>query len=292
MNADYVLITPAHNEEGHIERLVKCVIAQTILPRRWIILDDASTDKTGRIIAKYESLYDFITCRRLERLKTESYYSRRTSVVLRGYEEIKKLKFDFLGVLDADITVQPTYYEELMTEFDLNSRLGVASGVYLDKVNGRFRKVPLAEISTPGGLHMFRRECYEEIGGYIPLEYGGDDSLADIKARMQGWETRCFRRYQVVHHRPIGTGGGIGLLHGKFRQGLAEYQLGTHPIFMLAKSLRRFFCERPYLLASAARMMGYLYAHLKREKRRIPEEIVSFYRREQMKRLAASVRGR
>ena len=139
---------------------------------------------------------------------------------------------------------------------------------------------------------MFRRECYEEIGGYIPMEYGGDDSLADIKARMLGWQTRSFPQYRAVHHRPMGTGTGISPLHGKFRQGLAEYHLGMHPVFVLAKSFRRSYRERPYFLASAARMLGYLYANLKRQKRQIPDEIISYYRREQMRRLAAFVRGR
>lgn len=291
MNEDYVLITPAHNEEANIERLVHSVIAQTILPKKWIILDDASTDRTGEIMARYDSQHDFIISRRLNRREIPSYYIRRTLVVLQGYEELKKLEFDFLGVLDADITVKPTYYEQLLTEFDRNLKLGVASGIYLDEINGRLRKVPQAEISTPGGLHMFRRKCYEEIGGYVALEYGGDDSLADIMSRMHGWQTRSFPQYPAIHHRAMGTGGGIGVLHGKFRQGLAEYQFGTHPVFMLAKTLRRFYRERPYLLASAARMTGYLYAHLKREKRQVPDEVVSFYRREQIQRLLVSVRG-
>ena len=136
---------------------------------------------------------------------------------------------------------------------------------------------------------MFRRECYEQVGGYVPLKYGGDDSLACIMARMRGWETRCFPGYEAVHYRPVGTGVGISPLHGKFRQGLAEYQLGTHPAFMLAKTLRRTYRERPYLLASVARIAGYVYAHLKREDRSIPKEVVSFYRREQIKRLVACV---
>ncbi len=287
MSREYVLITPVHNEEKYIERTIKCVIAQSILPKKWLLIDDDSTDKTAEIIRQYEWRYNFINHFHLQRDNIESYYARRTGVFLSGYERIKDIKYAFLGSLDADISLKPTYYESILGEFNHNPRLGVASGIYLDDVNGQLRRIFRPEISTPGAIQMFRRECYEEIGGYVPLKYGGDDSLAEIKARMYGWETRSFSQYQVVHHRLAGTGSGTCLLYGKFRQGLADYGLGTHPVFMLAKSLLRVFWERPYFFASAARMIGYLHAHLHKEKRQIPNEVVTFYRREQMRRLRA-----
>ena len=294
MKTNYVLVTPAYNEEEFIENVIKSVIVQTILPQKWLIVNDGSTDGTDEIIKQYEARHDFITSVRLKREDIGSYYGRRTHAVLIGYEKIKKLEFDFLGVLDADISLDPTYYECILAEFDRNPRLGIASGIHVDKVNERFRKVVRDpdEISTPGGFQLFRRECYEAIGGYSVLKYGGDDSLANIMVRMNGWETKSFAQYRAIHHRIIGTSNGTHILAAKCRDGRAEYILGTHPLFALAKSFRRVFLEKPFLLASTARLAGFLSGYLVREKREVPDTVVNFIRKEQIKRLLSWWRGK
>ena len=230
MKTKYVLVTAAHNEEKFIEEPLKSVIAQTILPQKWLILNDGSTDRTDEIIKQYEAQHDFITSLRLKREDIGSYYGRKMRVVSIGYEKIRKLEFDFLGMLDADISLEPTYYESIFAEFDRNPRLGIASGFHVNKIKGQVRKDVRDpdQISTPGGFHVFRRECYEAIGGYSVLKYGGADSLANIMARMNGWETKHFPQYQAIHYRTLGTGGGTHILAAKYRDGRAEYILGTH----------------------------------------------------------------
>jgi len=285
MKTKYVLITPVHNEEEFIGVTMKSVIAQTILPQKWLIVDDASTDGTSEIIKRYEAQHDFITCPRLTREDIESYYNRRVRVVLAGIEATKTLKYDFLGVLDADITLEPTYYEGLLREFDRDPKLGIASGIYVDKVGNQLRKVLIDVNHSPGALHMFRRQCYEAIGGYIPLKYGGDDTCAEIMARMNGWETRSFPQYQVIHSRAVGTRDGRSSLRARFCQGLTEYGVATHPLFMLAKSLRRVFLEKPYFTGSLTRLVGFLYGYWLREERKISPEAIRFVRREQIRRL-------
>jgi glycosyltransferase involved in cell wall biosynthesis len=286
----YILITPAYNEEDNIERVINSIIVQTIPPQKWLIVNDGSTDRTGEIIERYEAKYDFISCLRLKREYIKSYYGRRTQVVLAGYEKIKKLEFNFLGILDADISCRPTYYEDIMKEFEANAKLGLAGGKYVYKFGSKIQQVLIDDSCVPGSIQMFRRQCYEQIGGYVPLEYGGDDSLADIMVRMHGWETRSFSKYQVIQHRIVGTAG-KSVLKAKFRQGFTEYGVATHPLFMLAKSLRRVFLERPFFFGSAARMAGFLYAYLQCGKRSIPDDIVSFVRKEQIARLMSYVRG-
>jgi len=290
VNCEYILISPVHNEEAYIERTIKCIIAQSVPPKKWVIVNDSSTDKTDEIIKQYESQYDFISYLYLQHNDAQSYYDRKIRAFLSGYEKIKDTKYEFLGCLDADISLEPTYYESILEKFDHNPKLGVASGVYLDEVNGRLRRIFIARISTPGAIQLFRRQCYEEIGGYIPLKYGGVDTLSEIMARMAGWETKSFPKYKAIHHRPVGKGLRNGVLHGKLYQGFIEYQLGTHPLFMVAKSILRAFWERPLFFASATRMTGYLYAHLKKEERRIPDKVMNFYRNEQMRRLRACFR--
>jgi len=289
VKTEYVLITPVHNEEDFIESVIKSVISQTILPKRWMIVDDASTDGTTEIIRKYAAQHDFIMCHRLKRLSIESYYANKTQVFLAAYEDIRGLEYDFIGNLDADIFLEPTYYERILEEFDKNPRFGIASGIYVDKIGNKLQKVPIDMNHCPGAIQMFRRQCYNTIGGYIPQKYGGDDSCAEIIARMNGWQTRSFPQYQVIHLRPVGTNDGLSIIQAKFRQGLTEYGVATHPVFMLAKSLRRIFLERPYLMAAIARLAGFLYGYWLREERNISAEAIRFVRREQMKRLVAYV---
>ncbi len=285
MNARYVLVTPAYNEEIHIESLILSVVAQTIKPQKWLIVDDGSNDATSEIIKKYENQHDFITCHRLERGDIISYYDRRANVVLTGIEKIKDMEFDFLAVLDADIIPEPNYFEGIMQEFDRDPQLGIAAGIFMYEVNNR-REIALTDrLCTSGSHQVFRRECYNQIGGYVPLKYGGDDSLVDIMARMHGWKTCNFDEYPVLQKRVVGTGDDKTVLQARFGQGLTDYGIATHPIFMMAKCLRRAFLEKPYIVGGMARWAGFSAGYLRREKRQISSEVISFVRKEQIKRL-------
>ena len=285
INYRYILITPVHNEEEYMEQLIETVLAQTILPSRWVIVDDASSDKTSQIAKSYSEQYDFIQYHRIESNSLVTYYSRRTIVWLHGFDQIKDEQYDFVGALDVDITLPSGYYEKILTEFEKDPHLGVATGQYVEKLDGQLAPlIPRHHDSTPGGLQLFRRQCYKDIGGYIPLDYGGDDSLAGIMARMKGWKTRCFPQYLAIHHRPVGQRG-KGALRAKFRQGLTDHQLGSHILFMAAKCCRRAFIERPFLLSSTARLAGYLWGHAILQKSKVPRDVAHFYRQEQLRRL-------
>jgi len=285
MKKNYVLVTPVHNEGDLIQEVIKSVASQTVTPKRWIVVDDKSSDDSPRIIQEYQRKYRFISYLRFTEDSTETYYGRRVSVVLRGIAAARELGCDFLGVLDGDITLESNYYAAILHEFERDPNLGIASGVYLNKFGERLEKVLIDRAHCPGAIQMFRRECYEQIGGYVPQRYGGDDSAAEIMARMHGWKTRSFPQYQVVHHRPTGTAGGASILHARFRQGLTEYGVATHPLFMMAKCMRRAILEKPFFIGSVARLSGFLYGYCTRQKRDFPREAVRFVRAEQMRRL-------
>ena len=56
----YVLVTPVRNEERFIEKTLASVCAQTLLPERWVIVDDGSNDRTPDIVKKYAREYPWI----------------------------------------------------------------------------------------------------------------------------------------------------------------------------------------------------------------------------------------
>jgi len=282
---NFLVISPVYNEKEYVEQLMKSVTSQTIVPKKWILVDDGSTDGTGEILKKYESQYDFIIFHARERVDGKSYYYSKVEAFQEGYETVKHLEHDFVACLDGDITLKATYYEDVLREFQRDERLGIASGVYVNQIGNRTEKVVRDSSSTPGALQVFRRECYESIGGYKALRNGGEDALANIMARKLGWRTQAFSDYIAKHYRPIGVRGGASPLRGKFIQGLAEYSLGTHPGFMLAKSLRRMFIEKPYFAGSTARFFGFLAGYMKGYDREVSDEVKGYVRREQLSRL-------
>ena len=285
MKTKYVLITPVHNEEELIGKVIESVIKQSIQPVEWIIVNDRSTDNSRAIIDSYLEEIDFIRCIDIEDGEINSYYSRRTEVFLHGYKHISEPNYDFIGSLDADITMDADYYENILNEFSKNSNLGVASGIYMDLINDKPREVHIAETSTPGALQLFRKHCYEKIGGYIPLKYGGDDSVADVMIRMNGWESRSFKNYKVIHHRPCGTSTGYSLYKARYMQGKTDYNIGSHPLFMLAKMISRMLKEKPLIVGSIVRTIGYTTSYLLLDKRQIPVDVVKYLRKEQLARL-------
>src|SRR5207249_10924062 len=56
----YVLITPARNEEAFIEKTIEAVTRQTVLPIRWVIVDDGSTDGTAEVVRRRVARYPWI----------------------------------------------------------------------------------------------------------------------------------------------------------------------------------------------------------------------------------------
>ena len=293
MKTSYILISPVHNEEAHLDALIDSVVNQTVLPRKWVLVNDASTDDTARIIAQHEAKHEFIKLLHLPRDGEEAYYSRKTVVFLAGYEHIRdRCDYDFIGNLDADIILPPTYYEGILNEFDRNPHLGIAGGTYVYGSENRREKVLFDELSVPGSAQVSRRECYEQVGGYIPLRYGGEDTLTQITARMHGWQTKAFPAHAVLQQRAVGTAETGSVLRARFRQGLSDYGVATHPLFMLAKLLRRAFREKPYVSGSFARFFGYTYGCLLGEQRKLSRDVMTFVRREQLRRLTSCFHSR
>ena len=284
-NVKYIIITPAYNEADYIERTIEGVLAQSVLPNEWIVVDDGSTDDTARIIQKYAKEYSWIQYLYHKKETSQNYYASNVHAIMTGYAQVNTVNYDFLAILDADISLPKDYYERIFDKFGQDKKLGVASGVYQDLVNGRLRKVLNDRRSTPKAIQVFRKECFEQLGGYLPLKYGGEDTCSCIMARMNGWKSWSFPELCVVHNKPVGTGHAGNMLKIRFRHGLNEYGLATHPLFMLVKSLRRCIKERPIISGGLARIAGFIYGYWLREKRQIPDDMVRFIRQEQMGRL-------
>jgi len=282
MTSDYILITPARNEEACIEKPLQSVVAQSHLPKKWVIVSDGSTDRTDAIVREYAARYPFIELVRAAEQGTRNFGSK-VAAFNAGYARVSNLKYDLIGNLDADVSFDPDYFALLLERFSHDARLGLGGGIIREKVGERFVTQTISRNSVAGAVQLFRRGCFEEIGGYIPLTAGGIDSAAEIMARMHGWNVQTFPELEVLHHRRVSIGKGK-MWTTYFQKGKNDFLLGYHPLFELMKCIYRVM-EKPYLLGSTLAWFGYVWAWFRGCKFQLPAEAVQFLRTEQLARL-------
>jgi glycosyltransferase involved in cell wall biosynthesis len=279
----YVLITPSRNEARLIEETIKSVVAQTILPLKWVIVNDGSTDATADIAAKYASQYSWIELVNRPARK-ERNFAAKVHAFNDGLQRVHDLKFDLIGNLDADISFGPDHFEFLMGKFMENPALGVAGTAYTqdggwDSTRDSFE----GEASVHGACQLFRYKCFLDIGGYCPNRLGGIDWIAVTTARMKGWETRNYPGRRYHHSRVMGTAE-KGPLGAAFDYGRKDYFLGGSPVWELCRVAYR-MTKRPFVLGGIALMLGYCMAAVRRIDRPVSRDLVRFHRKEQMKKL-------
>jgi poly-beta-1,6-N-acetyl-D-glucosamine synthase len=176
MRNQYILLTAAKNEADYIGEAIQSVLRQSVHPLAWFIVDDGSTDQTARIIERFAAQHSFL------RLLSsgggsERSFGSKDKAINAAYAAAKSLDFDFIGILDADIALERSdYYEMILRRFRSNPGLGIAGGYIYERSNSRWQcRKGNAEDSVAGGVQMFRRACFEQIGGYIPMHHGGED---------------------------------------------------------------------------------------------------------------------
>lgn len=283
----YVIVTAAHNEEAYLELTIQSVLAQVIRPVRWVIISDRSTDRTDSIVAAFAAQHDFIRFVRRDHSLSRGSASK-ISALHQGIERLVDCEYDFIANLDADVSFGPEYFEFLLTQFQNDPSLGIAGGVVCDPHKEGFRprlSNTLRSVAHAG--QMVRRTCYDQIGGWLALKFGGEDWYAEIRARRCGWRVAAFAEQELLHYRP--TGGASPLLRHRFSEGKMDHSVGSHPIFEIAKCARR-IPERPYLLGAIARMAGFLWSSVAGQPRAIEDELVRFLREEQFGRISGRMR--
>lgn len=278
----YVLITAARNEEKYIEHTLRSVVAQTIKPLKWVIVSDGSTDETDRIVNAYHAKYDWIHLLRMPEHKERDFAAK--AICLRAaWESLGKMDFKMLASCDADISFEPDYVEFLLNKFRYNPRLGVAGTPFVED-NGQLYDYRFTNIEhVSGGFQLFRRECFEDIGGFTPIKVGGEDWIAVTSARMMGWATQTFSERTYNHLKKMGTGE-KRYLEAHFNSGFEDYLLGSHPLWEFFRAIYQ-LKSQPMFIGSLSRVFGYVLGVFSRPKRPISKELVRFNRKEQIARL-------
>jgi glycosyltransferase involved in cell wall biosynthesis len=278
----YVLITPARNEEKFIERVIQSVTSQTVPPSKWVIVNDGSTDATASIVSRYLGKYEWMELLNLSPNRERS-FAAKVHAFNAGFKRIEDLNYNVIGNLDSDVSFEEDYLEFLLGKFEEDAGLGVAGTIFREDGYSSERDSFEGQNHVAGGCQLFRRRCFEQIGGYIPNKAGGIDWIAVTTARMMGWKTRSFREKYFFHYRSLGTAE-RSLLASTFSYGEKDYYLGGHPLWELFRVAYR-TTKKPYLVGSIALFSGYLSAFLRRMERPVSKELMRFHRQEQMMKL-------
>jgi poly-beta-1,6-N-acetyl-D-glucosamine synthase len=281
-NLTYVLITPARNEEMFIEQTIKSVVGQTIRPIKWVIVSDGSTDGTDGIVKEYLAEHQWIELLRMPE-RRERHFAAKVRAFNAGYAKVRHINYEIIGNLDADISFAADHFEFLLGKFEENSLLGVAGTAFIEdsSIAYNYDIVNIEHVS--GQCQLFRRRCFEEIGGYMPIKGGGVDWTAVTTARMKGWKTRTFTEKTFIHHRRMGTGMST-VLASRFRFGKQDYYLGGHPAWEVLRCLYQ-MKRKPFILGGLFLFCGYFWAFVTRVEKPIPMALIDFRRNEQMQRL-------
>jgi glycosyltransferase involved in cell wall biosynthesis len=285
----YVLVTPARNEGRFIAKTLDSVAAQTLLPKRWVIVNDGSTDRTAEIVESYAKRHSWIELIQRPQRQDRS-FAGKVHAFNAGLERVRSLEFEVIGNLDADVSFEPDYLEFLTQRLSEDPTLGVAGTPFTqdgdyDTARDSFE----GENHVAGGCQLFRRQCFQEVGGYIPNPAGGIDWIAVTTARMKGWKTRSFPEKRFHHYRTLGSADRSSIA-ASFSYGEKDYYLGGSPVWQLFRVAYR-MTKRPIVIDGLALLSGYCWAALRRIGRPVSRELMRFHRREQMMKLKAVFRA-
>jgi poly-beta-1,6-N-acetyl-D-glucosamine synthase len=282
----YVLITPARDEAAFIRKTLNAVVAQTVLPLCWVIVSDGSTDGTDDIVKEYAAKHPWIELLRMPERK-ERHFGGKVRAFDAGYARIKDLEFDVIGNLDGDSSFEPDYVRYLLGKFAENPKLGVAGTNYVEdawdsslKYDYRFTNIE----DVTGQCQLFRRACFEAIGGYRPSKDGGVDLIATISARMHGWQTRVYTDRVLYHHRQQGTAQ-FNKYTVEFSNGRKDYMFGSHPLWEICRAAYR-LTRKPFIIGGCLLLAGYISAMVAGTEKTLSKSLMKFRRAEQMNRLA------
>ena len=278
----YVIVCPVRNEQEYLEQTIESVVGQTIQPAAFIIVDDGSTDSTGRLIDEASRQHKWISGVHQADRGTRRAGAGVMEAFHAGLRQLKVNDWDFLVKLDGDVTFQPDYFRRCFERFELEPSLGIGGGTIGNTSNGVFAPESGDDpwFHVRGATKIYKRRCWEAIGGLVQAT--GWDTVDEIKANSLGWTTRTFPDIHILHHRPAGAA--YGTWSNWVKNGRANYFTGYHPLFMLVKAATRLF-KPPYLAGAAGLMAGFLGGYLRRAPQVHDPGMIRYLRQQQLRRL-------
>ena len=261
----YLLISPCRDEAAYMRETLDTVIAQSLRPAKWVIVDDGSTDETPRILAEYARRYDWIEIVTLGDRGRRSVGPGVVEAFYAGYRAINPGDYEYLCKIDLDLRLPPRYFEILVARMTANPRIATCSGKAYVEQRGRLVPERHGDDTSLGMTKLYRVSCFKAIGGFVrEVMWDGIDCH---QCRMKGWIACSWDEpgLRFVHLRPMGSSQ-QSIYAGRMRHGAGQYFMGTGFLYMAASAASR-LNQKPYVLGAAATLWGWLASALQRKRR-------------------------
>jgi biofilm PGA synthesis N-glycosyltransferase PgaC len=258
----YLLISPCRDEAQYMRQTLDTVVAQSVLPAHWIIVDDGSTDGTPSILAEYAAKYPWITVVTRQNRGHRAVGPGVIDAFYAGYQTVNPEDFEFVCKLDLDLRLPPRYFEILMQRMHANPRIATCSGKAYVEEGSRLINEGHGDETSLGMTKFYRVSAFVAMGGFVrEVMWDGIDCH---RCRMMGliacsWDEPDLR---FVHLRPMGSSQ-QSIYTGRMRHGYGQYFMGTGFLYLLASAIKK-IPEKPYLLGSLAMVWGWCRSALRR----------------------------
>jgi len=203
--------------------MIRSLQNQTLRPDPIVIVNDGSTDDTGKIAREYG-------CTVIDLPYHEESYARKpeiASVHNAGLNLLKNIgDLDYVLKIDADTVLPPNYLEEIITKMSKNPKLVIASGIIENE--------PFDETAPRGSGRVYEYKFWDDINGLVyPVTWGWESWIL-FKAMSLGYEIRCFSEItsKVLRSTNFSEAGSWG-------KGM--YALGYDWRYVLLRSIRTSF---------------------------------------------------
>src|SRR5690606_761275 len=217
---DFYIVIPAHNEEVHISKTLESLVEQTFLPEKVVVVNDASTDGTQKIIDQFSEKYSFIESVFFNSEKLHEPGSKVINAFYKGFETLDN-NFDLIGKFDADLILPSDYFEKIIALFTSDEKIGIAGGnLYIEKENGWDFEAISEKTKVRGPIKLYRKACFKEIGGL--KKSIGWDTVDELLAQYHGWKIKTDTSLHVKHLKPTGK---VYTKISKYKQGEAFYKM-------------------------------------------------------------------
>ncbi len=274
----YLIVSPCRDEEQYMRQTLDAIVAQTVQPALWVIVDDGSTDRSPQILAEYAAKHLFIKVVRRKDRGNRAVGPGVIDAFYAGLDTVNLDDFEYLCKLDLDLELPPAYFERVLDQMEADPRLANFSGKpYLREEDGRLSSERLGDENAVGQIKLYRTSAFQAIGGFVrQVSWDGIDGHM---CRMKGWIARSEDRPELrfIHLRQMGSSQ-QSLWVGRLRWGFGKYYMGSSLYYVAAVAFYRMF-EKPYVVGGWGILFGYLKAMLGGAPRFENDEFRRFLRR-------------
>ena len=269
----YYIVIPAYNEDAFIALTLQSLVSQTLLPKKVVVVNDNSTDKTAEIVLAFAKENSFIT---LVNKTSEAIHLPGSKVIQafhKGFETLDN-NYDIIVKLDADLILPNNYFESICATFEKDPEVAMVGGfAYIEK-NGHWILENLTNKDhIRGAFKAYRKTFFEQMGNLKPAM--GWDTVDELLAKFYGWKVITDSSLIVKHLKPTGVNYNKT---ARYKQGEAFYTLGYgFFITAIASAKLAMMKKKPFLFLDY--VLGFWKAKMANTPLLVTEEQAKFIRK-------------